>query len=62
MSVTIMGAGNMGRGTGHRLVAGGHDVTVMDRDAEKAERLAELRNAWIMTSWAPFAFSFPRCW
>ncbi len=41
MNVTIMGAGNMGRGIGHRLVAGGHDVTVMDRDSEKAERLTE---------------------
>jgi predicted dinucleotide-binding enzyme len=25
MNVTIIGAGNMGRGIGHRLVAGGHD-------------------------------------
>jgi 8-hydroxy-5-deazaflavin:NADPH oxidoreductase len=41
MNVTIMGAGNMGRGIGHRLVTGGHDVTVMDRDSEKAERLTE---------------------
>ena len=36
----------MGRGIGHRLVAGGHDVTVVDRDPEEAERLAEeLRGA-----------------
>ena len=27
MRVTVIGAGNMGRGIGHRLVAGGHDVT-----------------------------------
>jgi 3-hydroxyisobutyrate dehydrogenase-like beta-hydroxyacid dehydrogenase len=26
MNVTIIGAGNMGCGIGHRLVAGGHDV------------------------------------
>jgi NADPH-dependent F420 reductase len=41
MNVTIIGAGNMGRGIGHRLVAGGHDVTVVDRDPEEAGRLAE---------------------
>jgi 8-hydroxy-5-deazaflavin:NADPH oxidoreductase len=36
----------MGRGIGHRLVAGGHDVTVVDRDPEEAGRLAEeLRGA-----------------
>jgi 8-hydroxy-5-deazaflavin:NADPH oxidoreductase len=46
MNVTIIGAGNMGRGIGHRLVAGGHDVTVVDRDPEEAGRLAEwLRGA-----------------
>jgi NADPH-dependent F420 reductase len=41
MNVTIIGAGNMGRGIGHRLVAGGHDVTVVDQDPEEAGRLAE---------------------
>jgi len=41
MQVTVIGAGNMGRGIGHRLVAGGHDVTVVDRDAEEAGQLAE---------------------
>ncbi len=46
MNVTIIGAGNMGRGIGHRLVAGGHDVTLVDRDPEEAGRLAEeLRGA-----------------
>ncbi len=46
MNVTIIGAGNMGRGIGHRMVAGGHDVTIVDRDPEEAERLAEeLRGA-----------------
>ena len=46
MRVTIIGAGNMGRGISHRLVAGGHDVTVVDRDPEEAGRLAEeLRGA-----------------
>ncbi len=41
MQVTVIGAGNMGRGIGHRLVAGGHDVIVVDRDPEEAGRLAE---------------------
>ena len=46
MNVTIIGAGNMGRGIGHRLVAGGHDVMVVDRDPEETGRLAEwLRGA-----------------
>jgi NADPH-dependent F420 reductase len=43
MQVTVIGAGNMGRGIGHRLVAGGHDVTIVDRDPEEAGRLAEER-------------------
>ncbi len=46
MQVMVIGAGNMGRGIGHRLVAGGHDVTIVDRDPEEAGRLAnELRAA-----------------
>jgi 8-hydroxy-5-deazaflavin:NADPH oxidoreductase len=46
MQVTIIGAGNMGRGLGHALVRGGHSVTVVDRDPEEAARLAEeLRGA-----------------
>jgi len=39
MHVTIIGAGNMGRGIGHRIVAGGHSVTIVDRDAEEAQQL-----------------------
>lgn len=46
MDVTVIGAGNMGRGIGHVLVRGGHSVTVVDRDPEEAGRLAEeLRGA-----------------
>jgi 8-hydroxy-5-deazaflavin:NADPH oxidoreductase len=41
MDVTIIGAGNMGRGIGTRLVAGGNKVTVLDNDPEQAKRLAE---------------------
>jgi predicted dinucleotide-binding enzyme len=36
----------MGCGIGHRLVAGGHSVTIVDRDPEEAGKLAEeLRGA-----------------
>lgn len=46
MQVTVIGAGNMGRGIGYRIVAGGHDVAIVDRNPEEAERLAEeLRGA-----------------
>jgi NADPH-dependent F420 reductase len=46
MNVTIIGAGNMGRGLGHVLLRGGHSVTIVDRDPEQAARLAEeLREA-----------------
>ncbi|MEA5078161.1 MAG: NAD(P)-binding domain-containing protein [Anaerolineaceae bacterium] len=44
MNVSIIGAGNMGRGIGTRMVSGGHSVTVVDQNAEAAENLAtELR-------------------
>lgn len=44
MNVTIIGAGNMGRGIGTRMVSGGYSVTVVDQNAEAAENLAtELR-------------------
>ncbi len=40
MKVTIVGAGNMGRGIGTRVVAGGHEVEIVDRDATEAHKLA----------------------
>ena len=40
MKVTIIGAGNMGRGIGTRVVAGGNDVEVIDTDPEAAHALA----------------------
>ena len=44
MNVTIIGSGNMARGIGSRLVAGGNSVRILDRDREKADALAgELR-------------------
>ena len=44
MNVTIIGSGNMARGIGSRLVAGGNSVRIIDRNEEKADELAgELR-------------------
>ncbi len=40
MNVTIIGAGNMGRGIGTRLAAGGHSVTFVDATPETAEKTA----------------------
>ena len=36
MDVTIIGTGNMARGIGSRVIAGGHDLTVVGKEAEKA--------------------------
>ena len=41
VKVTIIGAGNMGRGIGTRAVAGGHEVELVDRNPEDAEALAK---------------------
>ncbi len=41
MNVTIIGSGNMGRGIGTRLLSGGHNVTFMNRDPQKAKSLAD---------------------
>jgi len=40
MNVTIIGAGNMGRGIGTRAVVGGHSVTFVDANPEAAEKAA----------------------
>ena len=32
MRITIIGAGNMGRGIGTRAVAGGNEVEIIDRN------------------------------
>jgi NADPH-dependent F420 reductase len=40
MHVTIIGTGNMARGIGSRVVAGGHDLTVVGKESEKAEAVA----------------------
>ncbi|HET9731402.1 MAG TPA: NAD(P)-binding domain-containing protein [Acidimicrobiales bacterium] len=41
MKVTIVGAGNMGRGIGSRMVAGGNDVELVDQNPEDSRTLAE---------------------
>ena len=40
MNITLIGAGNMGRGIGYRLMAGGHSVTLIDFNGEAANKLA----------------------
>ncbi len=46
MDVTVIGAGNMGRGIATRLAAGGKKVEVLDNDPEQARALAdELRGS-----------------
>lgn len=39
MNVTIVGTGNMARGIGSRLVAGGHNVTVLGKETADAEEV-----------------------
>jgi 8-hydroxy-5-deazaflavin:NADPH oxidoreductase len=41
VKVTIIGAGNMGRGIGKRAVAGGNEVEIVDRNPEDARSLAD---------------------
>lgn len=46
MDVTIIGTGNMARGVGSRVLAGGHKLTVVGKDRERAEEVArDLRDA-----------------
>jgi 8-hydroxy-5-deazaflavin:NADPH oxidoreductase len=40
MDVTIIGTGNMARGIGSRVLAGGHQLTVVGKDRESAEHVA----------------------
>ncbi len=41
MNVTIIGAGNMGRGIATRLLSGGHSVTLIDQNESQAAELAK---------------------
>jgi NADPH-dependent F420 reductase len=40
MHVTIIGTGNMARGIGSRVVAGGHDLTIVGKESDNAEAVA----------------------
>ncbi|HEX7018168.1 MAG TPA: NADPH-dependent F420 reductase [Patescibacteria group bacterium] len=40
LAISIIGSGNMAKGIGTRLVAGGHPVSIYSRNAEQAESLA----------------------
>ena len=53
MNVTIIGAGNMGRGIGTRLIAGGHKVTFVDANPETAQKAAADLKAEAATLDAP---------
>ena len=54
MKVTIIGAGNMGRGIGTRAVAGGNEVEIVDRDPAEARKLAEELGATALEPGADF--------
>ena len=41
MEITIIGTGNMGRAIAARALAGGHDVTLIGTETEKAQQLAD---------------------
>lgn len=49
MDVTIIGTGSMSRGIASRAVAGGHSVTLLGREAGKAEALASELSADVRT-------------
>jgi 8-hydroxy-5-deazaflavin:NADPH oxidoreductase len=40
MQITLIGTGNMARGIGSRVLAGGHALTVVGKDAQRAEAVA----------------------
>jgi 8-hydroxy-5-deazaflavin:NADPH oxidoreductase len=56
MKITIIGAGNMGRGIGTRAIAGGHEVEIRDRDPTEARALAAQlgASASVLEPSAPF--------
>ena len=45
MKITIIGAGNMGRGIGHRLITGGNEITIIDHNPESSKALVKELNA-----------------
>jgi predicted dinucleotide-binding enzyme len=45
MNITIIGTGNMARGIGTRLVAGGHHVSLLGKEPGDAEAVAKSSGA-----------------
>jgi predicted dinucleotide-binding enzyme len=50
MHVTIIGTGNMARGVGSRVLAGGHELTVVGKDEERARAVADELDGDVQTS------------
>jgi len=50
MEITIIGTGNMARGIGGRALAGGHDVTVVGKDEERAQEAASALEGNVRTA------------
>ena len=55
MDVTIIGTGNMARAIGTRVVQGGHRVTLLGKETEKAQALADEIGAQAGRSGEPIA-------
>jgi 8-hydroxy-5-deazaflavin:NADPH oxidoreductase len=54
MNVTIIGTGNMARGIGSRVLAGGHNLTVVGKDSQSAEAvLADIGSGKVAVSGDP---------
>jgi len=50
MHVTIIGTGNMARGVGSRVLAGGHELTVVGKDEERARAVADELDGEVQTA------------
>jgi predicted dinucleotide-binding enzyme len=50
MNVTIIGTGNMARGVGSRVLAGGHGLTVVGKDEERARAVADELDGDVQTA------------
>jgi predicted dinucleotide-binding enzyme len=50
MDITIIGTGNMARGIGSRALAGGHTVTVIGKDSERAQEAASALQGSVQTA------------
>jgi predicted dinucleotide-binding enzyme len=50
MDITIIGTGNMARGIGARALAGGHDLTIVGKDEERAQEAASALEGTVRTA------------